>query len=491
LFDRFPDPLLLLDEGGCVLEANRAACELTGLSIEDLLGRSIGGVIEISGDFQAFWNRFRQMDNYRAQAWMLRGDGTRRLVEITGSPNVVPQQHLVAARDVTNHHFLDDQLIQRERNEALAKLSGGIAHDMTNLFNVIGGYIELIVRQIAPGPELQLHIDRLLAAAQQGAALTSQLSALGHQQILSPAVLDLTLVVHSCSRALRSVVPGNVEIILPRAGDLAPVRVDRTQMAQVIFTLASTAGELLPHGGFLKIEVNRQSLERPLEWAGASIPPGEYVVLRFEAQPGKLEDSTQRSPSGSGPDQRKDTGSVFPPVVHALKQNDGHLWLERGAAGTVVYSVYFPSMAGQPIGVPEQAPAGDLGGNETILLVEDDPGLRETMCDYLKGLGYRILRAGNGEDALRKVQPGERLDLVITDLNLPRMGGEELARRIAALQPGVKILFVSGNMDPGILSRFSGAEIPIVLCKPFQLRGLASTLRNLLDHKAHRAKSAP
>jgi two-component system, cell cycle sensor histidine kinase and response regulator CckA len=483
LFDRFPDPLVLLDENGRLIEANPAACDLMGLTMDDLRGRSIADMLETTrGDFETAWKRFRQMEKYQGQAWLLRGDGTHRLIEITAVPNFAPRLHLAAGRDVTNRYFLDDQLVQRERNGALARLSGGIAHDMTNLFNVIGGSIELIVRQITPGPELQLQIDRLLAAAEQGAALTAQLSSLGRQQILSPAVLDLTAVVQSCSRALRSVVPGNIEIILPQGGDRAAVRVDRSQMAQVIFTLASTAGELLPHGGSLTIEVNRQSLQKPLVRPGVSLPAGEYVVLRFKAQPGTAEATKPRSVGLAPRNQRKDIISgVLPRVAHALKQNDGNLWLDRSSADTVIFSIYLPSMAGQPMGIPE--PGADLGGDETILIAEGDPGLRETMGEYLKAHGYRVFRASNGEEALERTRSLERVDLVITDLDLPRMGGEELARKISATQPAARVLFVCGNIDPDFLSRFPGEQKPAVLCKPFQLRALANALRDLLDSK--------
>jgi two-component system, cell cycle sensor histidine kinase and response regulator CckA len=491
LFDRFPDALVLLDEKGCLVEANQAACELVGFARQDLLGRNVAELIQTRGrEFEDAWEQFQRTNLYRGQAWLVRADGTSRLIEITASPNFGARRHLVAGRDLTNRYFLEDQLVLRERNEALAKLAGGIAHDLTNLFNVIGGYVELIVRQIPPAPALQPHIDGLVAAAQQGAALTAQLSALGHQQILSPAVLDLTAIVHSCSRALRSVVPSNIEITLPPAGDRSPIRVDRSQMAQVIFSVASTASELLPQGGLLRIEVYRQTLEKPLARPGSSIPAGNYVVLRFHAQPGKREPAAQGSLSG--PNRRKDVfGGLVPQVAHVLKQNDGHLWLDdAGLADTIAVMLYFPSMAGHPIGLPEPEPGADLGGHETILIAETDPTLRETMGEYLKALGYNVLRASSGEEALDKIRSVPNVELVITDWNLPRTGGEELAREISAACPDAKILFVSGDMDPALLRRSPGTKKPAILCKPFQLRVLANTLRDLLDRKTYRTASS-
>jgi CheY-like chemotaxis protein len=176
---------------------------------------------------------------------------------------------------------------------------------------------------------------------------------------------------------------------------------------------------------------------------------------------------------------------VVPRVAHVLKQNDGHLWLDRRPDEAVDFNLYFPSMAGRPIGLPEPADA-HLGGQETLLIVENDPGLRETMSEYLKGLGYRVVRAGHGEEALEKLRSVPRVDAVITDLDLPG-GGEELAQRLSAHGIAAKLLLVSGGMNPLALGRQPGAEKPAVLCKPFQLRALAGRLRDLLDGNARGA----
>ncbi len=237
LFENAPDAVLVLDDLARIMDANPAACRLIGLETGELIGRSVTEMIETGMDFDSAWHKFRREGEYRGQRWLVRPDFGRRLIEIHARAGVFPGQHVAVWRDVTDRHFLDGQLLQRERGEAIARLAGGIAHDLTNLLNVIGGHTELIVRQTAAGSEFQKHGQRILKATQEAAALTAQLSAFARQQVIAPAVLDLTAVVHSCDGVLRSLVPENVQLSLPDKKASANIRADRTLVAQIVFTL--------------------------------------------------------------------------------------------------------------------------------------------------------------------------------------------------------------------------------------------------------------
>jgi len=482
LFENALDALVVLSEAGRFIDANPAACQLIGLDRDELIGRNVTETIETGTDFESAWRKFGREGSYRGQRWLVRPDGDRRLIEIMATANVFPGRHLAVWRDVTFRYFLESELVQRERDGALARLAGGIAHDLTNLLNVVSGHAELMIDQVVPNSEVQRHIDSILAAMKQAAALTSQLSALGRQQVLCRAALDLDAFVHSCRGTLRSIVPENVDLVLPETKPSAPIRVDRTQMAQIIFTLASTASEFLPNGGRLTIAVKGVVLKQALAKLGFRIPPGEYIVLELRAQSRELERPEKaRLPQALFSAQMPRVGSALPAVTGTVKQNNGFLWVEGHPAEVTVLSVYFPPMAGHALARPEKESCGDLGGSETVLLVEDDPGLRVATQKYLTGLGYRVLQAGNGEEALGTVQSVERIDVLIADLRMPKMGGKELAERISPTLPRLKVMFISGNIDREFFHPRAGEGRPTLLPKPFEMRALASTLRDLLD----------
>lgn len=477
LFEGTPDAILVLDDSARIVDANPAACRLIGLERCELIGRSVNETIETGVDFDSAWRKFKREGEYRGQRWLVRPDFARRLIEIRAKANVFPGQHLAIWRDITSRYFLDSQLLQRERDEALARLAGGVAHDLTNLLNVIVGHTELIVRQIAPGSESHKHGERILTAAQEAAALTAQLSAFGRQHVLAPAVLDLGALVHSCSRVLRSLVRENVQLSLPEKGIAANIRADRTQVAQVIFSLASAADELLPNGGKLAVDVKRTTLERALTRAGVRIPPSDYVVLEFCVRASGA--NAEACQSGN-----KDALRVAPPAVtRTLRQNNAFLWIETDFAAGTSLSAYFPPAVDCALGMPNLDSGKRLAGNETILIAEDDLALREATSEYLKGLGYRVLRAADGEYALQMANSVSCIDALVADLRMPRMGGEELAKKISVARPGVKILFVSGNIDSEFINRRSTPGSPMLLSKPFELRALACMLRDLLDGK--------
>jgi len=481
LFENAPDAVLVLDNTARFVEVNPAACRLIGLDRCELIGRSVTETIETGTDFDSSWSKFRREGEYRGQRWLVRPDFARRLIEIRAKTEVFPGQHLAVWRDITDRYFLDSHLLQRERDAALARLAGGIAHDLTNLLNVIGGHTELIIRLITPGSECHKHGQRILTATQEAAALTAQLSAFGRQQVLAPSVFDLGARVQSCSRALRSLVHENVQLLLPEKKTTANIRADRTQVAQVIFTLASAASELLPDGGKLAISVRQTTLKEVLAQPGIRIPPGDYVLLEFRTRAG-VENEANVAKSCQ-PGQKKTLDATPPTVTRTLRQNNGFFSVDTDFAEGTGLNVYFSPAMESAVGMPNRDSGMRLEGNETVLLVDDDPALREATSEYLKGLGYRVHRAGNGEEALQTASSAGHIDALIADLRMPKMGGEELAKKISVAQPGIRIMFVSGNIDSEFISRQSTQSSPVLLSKPFELRVLAGMLRNLLDGK--------
>ena len=481
LFDTASDAFVVLGESGQFIDVNPAASQLIGFSRNELIGRSVIATIETATDFEVAWEKFVREGKYRWQCWLVRADGCRRLIEITATASVFPGHHFAIWRDLTDQYFLENELVKRERDESVTRLAAGIAHDFTNLLHVIGGHAELMTQQIAPNSELQENIDRILSSTRRAAALIAQLSALGRQQILCPTVLNLNGLVKSCHETLVALVPGNVKLAFRPVAQRALVDVDRTQAAQIVFTLASACSDVLANGGQIIITVKDVNLKEPLERPGVRVPSGDYVVLEMQTSAGK-----QGYPSTLSilpPEERLGSGSVPPAISATVRQNNGFLWVAGDSEEGMIFSVYFHRTEGYPLAMPREEASVKLGGSETILLVDDDPALREAAREYLKSLGYHVLPAGNGEEALTTVASLAHLDAVIADLRMPKMGGEELAEKLSARMPGIKVIFMSGNIDRNPLRPEGEPAGTALLSKPFQLRALVSMLRDLLDRK--------
>jgi PAS domain S-box-containing protein len=483
LFESAPDALIVLDSTGRFVEANPAACQLIGFDRNELIGRNVKETIETGTEFEVAWSKFTRDGTYRGQRWLVRPDGSRRLIEIRAAANVLPGRHFAAWRDVTGRYFLESELVRREREQAVVRLAEVAGHDLTNLLNVIGGHAELMGPGIAADSELQNHIDRIRVSTRQASALTAQLSALGRQQVLHPSVVDLSAFIHECRATLRRLVPENVDLVLPPNAQSAQICIDRTQLTQVLITLVSTAGDILSNGGRLTITLSTARLQRDLAKPGLRVPSGEYVVLELQitgstsGKNGKKLSSLDWSAAAV-----EASGSALPAVSATVTQNNAFLWVEDSRLGRRL-SVYFPQVSGNDSVMLQKQPSDSVGGSETILLVEDDAMLREATREYLKCLGYRVLRAGDGEEALQTAESAGRIDALVTDLKMPKMGGKELAGKLTAARPAIKVMFVSGNIDRELILQKAEPGGPALLPKPFELRGLARMLRDLLDEK--------
>jgi two-component system, cell cycle sensor histidine kinase and response regulator CckA len=483
LFETALDAFIVIDSDARFLDANPAACQLIGLTKNELIGRNVRETIETAAYFEPAWSKFTKDGSYRGQRWMVRPDGSRRLIEIRATANVFPQRHFAVWRDVTDRYFLESELVQRERDHAVVRLAGAIAHDFANLLHVIAGHAELMAQQSAAESELHGHIERILAATKQASSLTTQLSALGRQQVLNPVIVDLLTFIRDCRGILHRLVPEKVELVLPQDARPAQIRIDQAQIAQILFTLASAAGDFLANGGQLTISVRAVKLDRAMATPGVQIPPGGYTVLELEARnPNCGGDAEKPSNAALPAGERFGGAEVAPPAISAtLKQNNAFLRMADLPQGRT-WSVYFPLTANGAV-VLEQLPDDNLEGSETILLVEDDPTLREATREYLKCLGYRVLRAGDGEEALQVVQSAGHVDALVADLRMPKMGGRELAEKLTVAMPAIKVMFVSGNIDSELIRQKTEEGKPALLPKPFAMRGLGRMLRDLLDGK--------
>ena len=346
LFESSLDAVVILDDAGRFVDANPAACQLTGRTKSALVGHCVTETVEMHSHFATAWTKFVHEGTYRGKRWLVRPDGGRRLIEIIATANVLPGKHLAIWRDATDRYVLESELVQAEKQEALARFARGMAHDLTNQLNIIAGHAELMIREIGSNCAVQQRGHRILTATKKASRLTVQLSVFGRQQVLVPSVLDLGAFVRSAGNTVRSLVPHNIDLVLPDANELLPVCVDRTQMAQIVFTLASIGSETITRGGCLTIRVRNVSLNHSHDVLFYEIPPGEYVALDVHARAGKttLEGKTQAD--RSLPESNNPMPSAYLPAVYGtVKQNGGFLTVSEAIDGGTTRSVYFPRVA--------------------------------------------------------------------------------------------------------------------------------------------------
>jgi len=374
-----------------------------------------------------------------------------------------------------------------QKMEAIGRLAGGIAHDFNNLVQAIGGYTEILLKRLPPGDGLHHYAFEIRRAGDRAAALTRQLLAFSRQQVLQPRVLDLNGVVANVEHLLHRLMGEHIELETALASDLGAIKADATQLDQVLVNLAVNSRDAMPDGGRLVIETGNVTLptdDRPEAFA---IRPGPYVMVAVsdtgcgmdaETRTRAFEPFFTTKPSGQG------TGLGLSTVYGIVKQSDGYIWLDSEPGVGTRVRIYLPRVDG-PVEAVEpgqvQASPAVPGGSETLLLVEDEAGVREVIVEWLSGHGYTVLTAQNGADALTVAGAhAGPIALMIADVVMPHMGGPELAGRLLPLRPDMKVIYVSGYADEAIGDPGKLAAGAAFLQKPFSLDALLRRVREIL-----------
>ena len=380
---------------------------------------------------------------------------------------------------------LEEQLRQAQKMESLGRLAGGVAHDFNNLLTVIRGYAELSLPSKTGDGELRRKILEIMKSSDRAQALVSQLLAFSRKQILKPSVLDLNQVVVEISEVLPRLIGEDVRVEVCRGEGLRRIKADANQMQQVLLNLAVNARDAMPKGGTLRFETANASFpagskfERPLDGVllkvsdtGSGIAP-EYRNRIFE-------------PFFTTKERGKGTGLGLAMVYGTVSQSGGSIEVDSEVGKGTTFRIYFPATEEQaaPAAQKETRPssAGKVSG--TILLVEDEPSLREMISGYLRQTGFTIIDAANGVEGLKKAESHEgHIDLVITDVIMPGMGGRELSDRLRQTHPSTPVLFMSGYTDDASIHRGVSERHNYYIEKPFELNSLARKVREVLSAK--------
>ena len=390
-------------------------------------------------------------------------------------------------RDVTERKRFEAQLLQSQKMETVGKLAGGIAHEFNSILTAIIGQSELLLGDLPTGSPLVNNATEINKAAGRAATLTRQLLAYGRKQFLQPEALDLNRVIAGMEGMFHHLMGGSVDAQIVPALDLHAVMADAGQIEQVIMNMIINARDAMPNGGKLMLETANVSFDEESVGRYPELKPGNYVMLAItDTGPGMTEAVKARmfEPFFSTKDVGQGTGLGLSTCYGIIKQSGGHISVYSAPGRGTTFKIYLPQIERQKKIPVQRLDSPDLPrGTETILLVEDDPALREMAATLLRRLGYTVLAAANGIEALSVKQERRtgHIDLLFTDVVMPHMSGKELADRVRALYPHTKILFTSaytenaavhqGVLNPGVA----------LLQKPFTPRALAHKLREVLD----------
>ncbi len=419
-----------------------------------------------------------------------RKDGTPFWCELSLSPVRDPAGRLTnyvgVQADVTARRGLESQFRQAQKMEAVGRLAAGIAHDFNNLLTIINGYSELLLQDLPAGDPSREPVEEIAKAGERSAGLTRQLLAFSRQQVLAPRVLDLNALVADTERMLRRLVGEDVAVVTALAAGLWEVRADPGQVEQVLMNLAVNARDAMPRGGRLTLATRNVVLDEAYALAHPDARPGPHVLLGVADTGAGIPPEVRArifEPffTTKGPGQG--TGLGLATVYGIVRQSGGHVAVASEVGVGTAFEVYLPRVEG-----PAGGSRGRAGlrtpprGAETVLLVEDDAGVRALACHVLAGCGYDVLEAAGGDEALRvAARHGGPIHLIVTDVVMPGAGGRAVAERVVARHPAARVLFVSGYTDDAVLRHGVLRDGVNFLQKPFTPVALAFKVREVLD----------
>jgi two-component system, cell cycle sensor histidine kinase and response regulator CckA len=399
---------------------------------------------------------------------------------------------VVTSRDVTTRRGLEEQVRQSQKMEAVGRLAGGIAHDFNNLLMVIQGYAEIVRQEESASPEIRKNVDTIVRASTSAAGLTRQLLSFSRKHQFTPQVLEMNSLVDQMSEMLLGVLREEMDLVVnldPHAGCISA---DPGQIEQVIMNLVVNARDAMPKGGKLTLETAHIGREKArLGRSSSGLPAGDYVMLAVSDTGVGMDPETQSKifePFFTTKSKEEGTGLGLSVLYNIVRASGGHVRVSSELGRGSTFRIYFPRVsAPAKLGLPELSLEPAHPGKETIVVAEDQPDLRWMICQFLQGLGYSVLEATDGRDAVALAEHYTgRIDLLLTDVVMPHIRGSEVARRMLVRRPEMQVLFMSGYTEGEIGSLPGDGEEAQVLQKPFELHVLANRIREVFEARSRR-----
>lgn len=495
LFENAKDILFTMDLEGQVTSVNKAAEQVMGWSRSEVLQKNIKSLV-VPEHFAVCNEMMRRIlseePTQHFEIAMLRKDGRKVLLEtsarlLRSNGKKVGVQGI--ARDVTERRQLESMVQQSQKLEAIGRLSGGLAHDFNNLLCVISGHTELLTERLGPDDPAMRCVTQIRKAADSAAALTRQLLAFSRRQVFHPQVVDLNAIVVETEKLLGRLIDEHIEFYTALDPALGRVRVDPVQVEQVIINLALNARDAMPRGGKLTIETSNIELEEEHQSQHSFIPAGKYVLLAMTDTGCGMNEATRNrifEPFYTTKEIGKGTGLGLATVYGIVKQSGGFIWVYSEEGRGTTFKVYLPRVVSPLPAARAGRRQAELRGTETILVVEDAEPLRGLTREFLADSGYTVLEAANGDEALRLARAFQgAIDLLLTDVVMPRMGGQPLVEQMMQIRPATRVLYMSGYPNDGIVQAGVLSHGVALLEKPFTREILIRRVRQVLDEAPH------
>jgi PAS domain S-box-containing protein len=491
LVSRAPILMWTLDGEGRFVAIAGKGMERIGFDAEALVGRRAADALGSNSEMVAFLRRGLGGEEFHAVVqWSHATFDTHFVPERDGDGQ--PCGLFVVATDVTDRRKLEDSLRQAQKMEAVGRLAGAIAHDFNNLLTVMTGYTDLVLHGLEESHPARSDVVEIQRACARAAAVTSQLLAFSRKQPASQQVLDLNRTIAEMSEILRRLVGVNVETVLRYDQNIGPIKADRVQIEQILMNLSVNARDAMRDGGRLSIETDAVELDETFASHFVDLRAGRYVLLTVSDTGCGMDENTRAhlfEPFFTTKPKGKGTGLGLATVYGAVQQSRGSISVESALGEGTTFRIYLPVVDEELRGdTPHAIPTGSSHGTETVLLAEDNEHLRRMARVVLEEHGYRVLTAIDGADALAVASAASApIDILVSDVSMPRLSGPELARALRTRDPHLPVLLMSGFPDTQLPADLPGTQL---IDKPFTTSFLARKVRQTLDARSTEAASA-
>jgi len=395
---------------------------------------------------------------------------------------------LVVAQDISERRHLELQLRQSQKMEAVGRLAGGVAHDFNNLLMVIKGHTELLLNTLLPSDPIARKIGQIDRSADRATTLTRQLLAFSRLQVLQPQVINLNSVVEEMGKLLPRLIGEDIELILRPNQKVGTIRADASQMEQVIMNLAVNARDAMPNGGKLLVETSNCELDQAYTSSHPLMKPGSYVLLDVTDTGTGMDEEIQAhifEPFFTTKEKGKGTGLGLATVYGIVKQSGGFIWVYSELGKGTSFKIYLPRVDEPEVATGTPKVSAEIpSGTETVLLTEDEQDVREIAREFLESGGYKVIEAKNGQEAVElAAKHREQIDLLVTDMVMPGMTGQDLAVRLQQEHPGLAVVFMSGYSEHAATEMANADPSVRLMTKPFSRSAILRTVREILHNR--------
>jgi len=494
LLESASQAILSVDSTGRIVLANSRAEEMFNYTRQELLGASIELLLPESKRGTHARQRERYFEQPRVRPMGIgmelagrKRDGSEFPVEVSLSAIDTSEGVFAIAfvTDISQRKQLEEQLVHAQKMEAVGRLAGGVAHDFNNMLTVISGYSRMILEELKREDPLREYAEEIGKAAERAGSITKQLLVFSRRQIVEPRIISVNAVVSHIEKMLRRLLGEDSQLTLDLEGDVGQIKADANQLEQAIVNLAVNARDAMPTGGHIFLQTASVRLDEAYAATHLGIQPGNYVMVAITDTGHGMDAETRKhifEPFFTTKERGKGTGLGLATVYGMVKQSGGDIWVysEPGKGTTV--KLYFPQVnqnAAETAGVEVERLVQPLGG--TVLLVEDERPVRELTVRMLQRLGYSVLSAASGREAIEISQSfAGRISLLVTDMVMPEMNGRQVAEAILRARPDIAVLFLSGYTEHTAIRDDNGPGVNF-LAKPFSRESLSKKLREMAN----------